>query len=201
MEPRNYSERSLIDGTKTGNTKSVDRLFVVQQNYYFNLLCQLCGDIGLTDDMAQETVFQAYKKIRRFWSESSFRTWISRLANNLFRKEAQKRLKSEHLHVDKIQIPEKRDHPERIVLRGQLQRCIIPNLHYHVPLKYRLVLILWDLQDLSYSEIANILGYNTDRVKTNFHRARHMFWDQFVDGRCLAFVDDYLCMGEGMLEL
>jgi RNA polymerase sigma-70 factor (ECF subfamily) len=201
MGPRNYIERFLIDGTKTGNAKSVDRLFVVHQKCLFNLLYQLCDDIRLTDDMAQETVFQAHKKIRLFWSESSFRTWISRLANNLFRKEAQKRLKSEHLHIDKIQILEKRDHPERIVLRGQLQRCIIPNLHYHVPLKYRLVLILRDLQDLSYSEIADILGYNIDRVKTNFHRARHMFWAQFVDGRCLAFVDDYLCMGEGMLEL
>jgi len=77
---------------------------------------------------------------------------------------------------------------------------IIHNLHYHVPPKYRPVLILRDLQDLSYSEIANILGYNTDRVKTNFHRARRMFWNQFVDGRCLAFVDDYLCICEGMLE-
>ena len=71
MGPRNYIERFLIDGTKTGNAKSVDRLFVVHQKCLFNLLYQLCDDIGLTDDMVQETVFQAYKKIRRFWSESS----------------------------------------------------------------------------------------------------------------------------------
>jgi RNA polymerase sigma factor (sigma-70 family) len=77
---------------------------------------------------------------------------------------------------------------------------IIHNLHYHIPPKYRLVLILRDLQDLSYREIADILGYNIGRVKTNLHRARHMFGNQFVDGRCRAFVDDYLCICKGMLE-
>ncbi|MCJ7488136.1 MAG: hypothetical protein MUQ25_18495, partial [Candidatus Aminicenantes bacterium] len=58
---------------------------------------------------------------------------------------------------------------------------IIHNLHYPVPPKYRPVLILRDLQDVSYREIADILGYNIGRVKMNLHRERHMFGNQFVD--------------------
>jgi RNA polymerase sigma-70 factor (ECF subfamily) len=122
MGSRNYSERSLTEGAKTGNAKSFDRLFVVHQKYLFNLLYQLCSDIARSDDLTLETMIQAYKKIRYFRCESSFRTWLSRIAINLFRKEAKKCPKSEHLPFDGIQILDKGDHVERIVMRGQLQR-------------------------------------------------------------------------------
>lgn len=122
MGSRNYSERSLIEGAKTSNAKSFNRLFFVHQKYLFNLLYQLCGDIALSDDLTQETMIQAYKKIRHFRCESSFRIWLSRIAINLFCKEAKKRPKSEHLPFDGIQILDKGDHFERIVMRGQLQR-------------------------------------------------------------------------------
>jgi len=194
-------ERSLVEKARNGDRTSFDELFLNHQNYLFNLMYQLSGDIAGADDLSREAMIRAYRKIHLFRCESSFRTWLSRIAINLFRKEGRAKILHEPLDFDRIQIPDQRNHLDRIVMKSELQRCIVHNLHHHVPPKYRIVLIPRDLQDMSYKEIADIMGYNIGRVKTNLHRARHIFREQFIDGRCRAFAEDYLCICEGILEL
>jgi RNA polymerase sigma-70 factor (ECF subfamily) len=63
------------------------------------------------------------------------------------------------------------------------------------------VLVLRDLHQLSYKEISEILGWNVSKTKTRLHRARQMFRQQFINNKCKAFADDYLCICEGILEL
>ena len=194
-------ERHLIEAAKQGNSRAFDELFLQQQKYLFNLMYQLCGDIAGADDLTQEAIILAYKKIRDFRYESSFRTWLSRIAINLFRLECRRKPKHYSLCLEKIAVPSHQDNPERVVIKSELQWCILHNLQQHLPNKYREVLVLRDLHHLSYKEISEILEWNVSKTKTRLHRARQMFRQQFINNKCKAFADDYLCICEGILEL
>jgi RNA polymerase sigma-70 factor (ECF subfamily) len=194
-------ERYLIEKARKGDNKAFDELFLLQQKYVFNLMYQLCGDVAKADDLTQEAIIQAFKKLRDFRFESSFRTWLSRIAINLFRKECRTKPKHDSRCLEKIRVPADDKSPERIVEKSELQWCIAHNLQHHLPEKYRIVLILRDLHGMSYEEIAKVVGCSLSQVKTNLHRARQMFRKQFIDGKCRAFADDYLCICEGILEL
>ena len=194
-------ERHLIEAAKQGDSRAFDELFLQQQKYLFNLMYQLCGDIAGADDLTQEAIILAYKKIRDFRYESSFRTWLSRIAINLFRLECRRKPKHYSLCLEKIAVPSHQDNPERVVIKSELQWCILHNLQQHLPNKYREVLVLRDLHHLSYKEISEILEWNVGKTKTRLHRARQMFRQQFINNKCKAFADDYLCICEGILEL
>lgn len=194
-------ERHLIEAAKQGDSRAFDELFLQQQKYLFNLMYQLCGDIAGADDLTQEAIILAYKKIRDFRYESSFRTWLSRIAINLFRLECRRKPKHYSLCLEKIMVPSHEDNPERVVIKSELQWCILHNLQQHLPNKYREVLVLRDLHHLSYKEISEILEWNVSKTKTRLHRARQMFRQQFINNKCKAFADDYLCICEGILEL
>jgi RNA polymerase sigma-70 factor (ECF subfamily) len=195
-------ENHLIEKAKNGDRKAFDELFLLQHKYLFNLMYQLSGDIAKADDLAQEAIILAYKKLRNFRCESSFRTWLSRIAINLFRNECRTKSKDGYyVGIEEIQIPSDGDRPERVVYKSELQWCIIHMLSHHLPKKYRIVLILRDLHNMSYKEISDVLKCNIGQVKTNLHRARHMFRAELIKGTCKAFTDNYLCICEGILDL
>jgi len=194
-------EERLIASAKGGDRQALDELFRRERPYLFNLMCQISGDAARADDLTQEAVIAAFRKLGQFRFESSFRTWLSRIAINLFRLERRKTPKHESLTLETIGVPGDDDHPERKIIKSELQWCIRHNLQHHLPRKYRVVLILRDLQNLSYREIAGILGCSLSRVKTDLHRGRRLFRAQFVKEKCRAFTDDYLCICEGIADL
>lgn len=193
-------ERSLIEAAINGRSDAFNEIFRLHQEYLYNLMYQISGDMAKADDLTQEAMIQAFRRINTFRFESSFRTWLSRIAINLFRKECHKS-KHDSLCLEKIRIPESDKGSERVVEKCELQWCIRHNLQNHLPEKFRIVLVLRDLQNLSYKEISDIVGYDVSLVKTNIHRARRMFRQLFINGKCKAYADDYLCICEGILEL
>lgn len=199
--PSPVPEERLIASARSGDRDAFDELFRRERPYVFNLMCQLTGDAARADDLTQEAVIAAFRKLGQFRSESSFRTWLSRIAINLFRMERRKAPRHESLTLETIWLPGDDDHPERRIIKSELQWCIRHSLRHHLPRKYRIVLILRDLQNLSYREIADILGCSLGRVKTDLHRGRKLFRDQFVKEKCRAFADDYLCICEGIVDL
>lgn len=197
MEDR---ERMLIEAVRDGRSDLFNELFRLHHHYLYNFMYQISGDAAKADDLTQEAMIQALRHLSSFRFESSFRTWLSRIAINLFRKECRKPT-HDSLCLAMIKIPANDHTPERIIEKSELQWCIRHNLQYHLPEKYRLVLILRDLHNLSYKEISDIVGYNVNLVKTNIHRARRMFRQLFIDKKCKAFADDYMCICEGILDL
>jgi len=192
---------TLIEKAKSGDEEAFNDLFGREQKYLFNLMLQLTGDVADADDLTQEAFIKAYRNLASFRLQASFRTWLTRIAINIFRNELRKRARHSSLCLEEIMIPADGDRPERVVIKSELQWCILHNLRHHLPKKYREVLVLRDLQNLSYKEISGILGWSLSRTKTNLYRARQMFRRRFVNEGCKAFTDDYLCICEGILSL
>lgn len=194
-------ESYLIEKAKDGDNQAFNELFLCEQKYIFNLMYQLTGDVATADDLTQEALILAYRKLRSFRHEASFRTWLSKISVNVFRAEYRRRFKHVSICLDKIEVPAADNRPERIVIRREMQWCIAHTLQQHIPKRYRTVLVLRDLQNLSYREIAEILGWTISRTKTSLRRARQIFRNHFVNAKCQAFAEDYLCICEGIAQL
>jgi len=176
-------------------------LFGMHQKYIYNLFYQLTGNPADADDLTQETFIKIYKKLHTFRAESNIRTWIYRIALNVFHSD--KRAKPPHasICIGKIKIPCSDGNPERIIIKREMQWCIIHVLQQHLPQHYREVLVLRNLQNLSYDEISHILSIPVGTVKVRLHRARKRFRDHFVQGGCKALVEEYLCICDGVEHL
>jgi RNA polymerase sigma-70 factor (ECF subfamily) len=194
-------EIELIERAKQGSHSAITELLSKEQNFILNFMYQLTGNRAEAEDLTQEALIMAYRKIHTFLYKARFRTWLSKIALNLFRQKYRQERKHDSLQLEELIIPGDDENPERKVIKSELQWCIIHNLQQHLPEKYRVVLVLRDLQNFSYKEISETLGWSISKTKTRLHRARQLFRNTFINGKCKAFTDDYRCVCEGVQDL
>jgi RNA polymerase sigma-70 factor (ECF subfamily) len=150
------------------------------------LLLRLCGDRTLADDLAQEVFLRAYRALCGFEGRSSFGTWLYRISYNAYLNHSTRVRKWSALpqgYDAEAQAPEDALSPPRSDLRRDLEAAVAG-----LPERYRGVVVLYYLQDLSYPEIAEILDVPLGTVKTHLHRAKRLLrstlhgWDLGGDG-------------------
>jgi RNA polymerase sigma factor (sigma-70 family) len=155
--------RVLVDDDQHAFGELVRR----HQSSVRGLLRQLTSrDIGLADDLAQETFLRAYKNLRSFRGEARFSTWVYRIAYNCFREHARKR--KELVGIDEEQLEREPD-PQTIDpgLRHDLMHALSL-----LPLHERTAVVLCCQNGLSHDEAARVLDIPLGTVKTNVLRGR-----------------------------
>lgn len=127
----------------------------------------LTGDAWTADDLVQDTLERACDKWRLWTAGTDLRAWLFTLMHNLFANQARRAPP----HRAAVDIDELADHlpaadapPDRQI---DLQRCLI-----QLPEEQRTVLLLVALEDLSYEEVARILGVPAGTVMSRLSRAR-----------------------------
>ena len=195
-DPRNtahrmFSQEIVVDSEKALDQQSDDVLITLFQhgnsevfrylvNRYRervrNLLFSIFNDFDMVDDLAQEVFIKAYEALPRFRFEASFYTWLYRIAVNKSRDEMRKRKfrKLFSLHsmleesdkelIAKSSLPPHDNSAHELVTLG-LQK--LPN-------KFRLPVILKDIDGLSYEEMAEIMQCQMGTVKSRLSRGRTM---------------------------
>jgi RNA polymerase sigma-70 factor (ECF subfamily) len=131
------------------------------------------------EDLTQDVFLRAYQAIEGFRGDSSFRTWLYRIARNLCVTQLRKRgSRGEHVSLEEegeeavhrllpASTPSLEDEIDRRDLSGAVQGLIAG-----LPENYRTVLTLFYLQQIKYEEIAEIMAIPLGTVKTYIHRAR-----------------------------
>ena len=132
-------------------------------------------------DLAQDAFFQAWKALSTFQGESSFATWLYRLATNLCldHLRAQKRrtqsmgpaLSLDDEENGPVQVADQQLQPQEAVERSERRRALERGLA-SLPDHHRQVLIMRELSGLSYQEIAQVLDLDLGTVKSRIARAR-----------------------------
>lgn len=132
-------------------------------------------------DLTQEVFIRAFKNIRSFRGDSSFRAWLLRIAHNLCcnRLRDMKRQSTESLDEMAEREnggfePASEEDLQAHVEREELQRKVREVLA-RLPEDYRTMLVLRDFEQLSYEEISHITGLTIANVKSRLHRARLAF--------------------------
>jgi RNA polymerase sigma-70 factor, ECF subfamily len=158
-----------------GGDRDVYRLLVeANQRLVYAAVSKILTRREDVEDVAQEAFLQGYKNLRSFRGDSSFSTWIYRIAVNLALRRAQQLRKQGWQSLDEADVPQKQssgpDNPEdRLVLE---ERCeAVRRAVLKLPEKHRAVVALHYFENRSCPEIAGILGCSLGTVWSRLHYA------------------------------
>ena len=174
-------EMALISSTLAGDLDSFNALVLAYQNIVYNVAFRILGERFAADDAAQEAFILAFRKLSSFRG-GSFRSWLLCIVTNVCRDhirrnrcrptyrlapldDAGEEIESSKWISDPGELPEER--LERDDLARTIQACLD-----ELPLEYRLVAVLVEIQGLDYAETAETLGLPLGTVKSRLARAR-----------------------------
>ena len=166
------AEDMLVRRAAGGETPAFAELLRRHQGKVRGLLLRLCCDRTLADDLAQEVFLRAYRGLWGFEGRSSFGTWLYRISYNAYLNHSTRVRKWSSLptaYDAETAAPDDALSPPRADLRRDLEAAVAT-----LPQRYRGVVVLYYLQDLSYPEIAEILDVPLGTVKTHLHRAKRL---------------------------
>jgi RNA polymerase sigma-70 factor (ECF subfamily) len=193
MTERTYQEYNsqevsdLILRCQTGNRDAFDELILRYQRYVFNLIYQHLGDIDEIDDVAQEVFLRIFKFIRKYRGQASLESWIYKIVLNYCRTHARRRSSITRLFIPITStkheeersfelldaLPDRGYNPEKTVEQRKIAQEILEAVRA-LPEIYRNILIMREVNELSYEEIAEILGISIGTVKSRISRARDL---------------------------
>ncbi len=144
-------------------------------------LLGMCGDVGLAEELTQEVFVRAASNLLLFRGESSVRTWLFRIARNTYLSWAERQRDAAINTSQFLALPDRHaaNDPEAQMIVKE-QRATIRRAMGMLPERQRTILLLRDLQELSYADIAIILEMSLSAVKVNLHRARLRFREVFA---------------------
>lgn len=173
-------EQELIATAKQGDVASFNQLVHRYETRVFNLCYRMLADPDIAADAAQDTFLSAFRHIHTFRG-GSFRSWLLRIATNTCYDVLRARKRRPLLSLDQSNDSEEaradrepvdpRESPDETVLRRELAHAIQDALSC-LPDDQRLVVILCDIQGMSYQEIATITNQNLGTVKSRLSRGR-----------------------------
>ncbi len=168
-------DEALVARARTGDRDAFVVLVERYRRLVLSLSRQMLGPSADAEDLAQETFLRAYRHLDGFRGQASFKTWLVRIAVNLCG-HARRRVGREvslATEVDGPAVPRARaeDGPEGILLDHEAVANVRRALA-ELPLHYRSVVVLRDLQGLSYREIAEALAIPPGTVMSRLAKAR-----------------------------
>jgi len=170
-------EQELISRCQSGDVASFNLLVERYQRLVYNLALRMLGDAVTAEDATQDTFISAYKAIGRFRG-GSFKAWLLRITANSCHDRLRVSRRAGVTSLDGL-IEEAGDFirddtsesPEEYAQRRELSRVLSSGLA-HLPEEQRLVVVLSDIQGLSYEEISQATGCSLGTVKSRLNRGR-----------------------------
>jgi len=174
----------LIRAVQTGDKAAFDELVLKHKDRLFNLVYWFLGDYHEANDCAQETFIKVFKSINKFRFESAFSTWLYRIAINTCKnrlKSTAYRWKKKTVSLETSNVS-KNGNPSSEIVNGsptpvmalekkekimRIQKAI-----NSLPEEQNQVVVLRDIQGLSYQDISDITGLNLGTVKSRLARGR-----------------------------
>lgn len=178
----NQSDHALIEAAKNGDEAAFAVIVGRYRNPITNYLYRFLNDYEEAVDLAQETFVRVYFAIERYHTEYAFSTYIYRIATNLAISEIRKRkrrtilsltglFQNESDDVTEFQPADKKALPDKTLIDDEQER-VIARAIATLPPKYRVPVILRDIEGRSYEEIASILELGLGTTKSRISRAR-----------------------------
>jgi RNA polymerase sigma-70 factor (ECF subfamily) len=178
------TDAELVQRTLGGDTSAYNSLVQRYQRQVYNLTYRMAGNAEDASDLVQETFLRAYGALASFRQDASFLTWLYKIASNLAIDQMRSKKAKGALSLD-FELEEGREpaaddrtySPEDTVVRGAVGD-IVDRAVMNLPERYRVVVVMRHLQDMSIDEIAQELGLPSGTVKTHLFRAREMLRDR-----------------------
>jgi len=177
-------DAALVSAYQAGDNKAFDQLVIRHKDKVFTVCYWFLGDHAEACDSAQETFIKAFRSLKKFRFESSFSTWIYRIAVNTCKnrlKSSQYKKKKKTLSLNEPRTGSEVTMFEEIAddcpspmneLENKQRRIKIYEAIDALPPEQKSVVVLRDIQGLSYEEITDITSFGMGTVKSRLARAR-----------------------------
>ncbi|MFC1762430.1 RNA polymerase sigma factor [Planctomycetota bacterium] len=179
----------LIDRCRRGDSAALERLILKYQKRIYNVILRICPNPDDAAELTQETFVKVIENVEKFKGKSSFYTWAFRIAVNLTLNYCRRASKLEIRSLDS----EDRDlaaktsqqlrefladdrAPDPAVVAQNRELCdVVSNALNRLDDGHRTVIVLRDIEGMSYTQIANVLGIELGTVRSRLSRARSHF--------------------------
>ena len=179
-------DRALVDRARAGDAGAFEAMVRRYQGWVLTLALRMLGDRGEAEDVAQEVFLKAYRGLKTFKGASRFSTWLYAIASHQCLNHLQARARRPRPvgggggapgaggddppdPVDRLADGAPR--ADALLERADVERIVQAELQ-HLTGEHRAVLVLRDIQGLTYEEIAEALGLELGTVRSRLHRAR-----------------------------
>ncbi|NPV69284.1 MAG: sigma-70 family RNA polymerase sigma factor [Firmicutes bacterium] len=180
-------EDNLIAKARSGSVAAFEQLVYAYEKRVYNLALRMMGNPDDASDVAQEAFLRAYSSLREFRGDSSFSTWLYRIVSNICLDELRRRKRQRVSYLDEPiegedgemtrQVAAPAPGPEEVIEEAEVRELVQRGIAL-LPEDHRIIVVLRDLQGLSYEEISQTLGLNLGTVKSRLNRARAALKDR-----------------------
>ena len=152
-----------------------EKLSMVHLDSLYSTALRMTRDAGEAEDLVQDTMLAAYRFFGQFEPGSNFKAWLFRILTNIFINKYRKKQREREVREELDAAPPGEGPPDpESALLSQLASDDIRRALETVPVDYRMAVVLSDLQDFSYKEIAEIMDCPVGTVMSRLHRGRKL---------------------------
>jgi RNA polymerase sigma-70 factor (ECF subfamily) len=187
IDSEDANEIRFIERLQSRDERAFLELVQLYQVRVYKLVLRMVGRPDEAEDMAQEVFVQVFKAVGTFRGDSKLSTWIYRIAVNLCKNRLKYLTRRKNEAQDEYEAAEEKaelgvargvttsdlSRPDQLVEGYQLER-IVEVAIAEMDADFREILVLRDIEDLSYEELSQITGLADGTVKSRLHRARAM---------------------------
>ncbi|MGE5595819.1 MAG: RNA polymerase sigma factor [Hyphomicrobiales bacterium] len=172
-------DERLVLLAKDGSLDAFNRLVDRYQGAVYSLCFRLLGNREAAEDATQESFLSAYRALERF-DGGNLRSWLLRIAANQSKDELRRRRRKDAVAslnemFDRedapVEVPDAGAGPDTLVMRAELGEDM-EALLMELPLEQRQAIVLVDIYDFAYEEVARITGSSVGTIKSRIHRGR-----------------------------
>jgi RNA polymerase sigma-70 factor, ECF subfamily len=183
MAPNHDPDARLMLRVQRGDRAAFEALVDKYKQPVMNLVYRMIGDLQEAEDLCQNVFLQVHKSARRYRVTARFSTWLYTIARNLCLNELRRRGRHPARSLDASPTDQDdfslHDQLHDTTTPGPPESCLLAELEQRIelalaalPENQRTAIVLCRQQDLSYEEIAHILGCSVSATKSLIHRAR-----------------------------
>ena len=178
ISPYVYTDEQLIALFQKGDEKAYVELVNRYRDRLMNFVFQYLGDMELAEDIVQDTMLKLYQKKHYYKQIAKFSTWIYTIAKNLAytelrRKKIRKTTVLSQMNSDERDYELPSNQPETgQEIQSEFALKLIQAAIQGLPDRFKTIIILRDIEELSYEEISSILDVPLGTVKSRINRAR-----------------------------
>ncbi len=173
-------ETVWIQQALAGDHQAFTRLVEAYQIPVYNLTYRMLGNAKEAEDAAQETFLRAYTRLVTYQTDKKFSSWLLAIASH-YCIDLLRRRRFTWLSLDELpfldQAAGERNQPEEAAIRRE-ERDEVRQMLAQLPPQYRAAVILRYWYELSYLEIAEVMGTTESAIKSRLYRAREMLAQQ-----------------------
>jgi RNA polymerase sigma-70 factor, ECF subfamily len=175
----------LVERCRNGDTDAIERLILKYQDRIFNIILKMCQNEDDAAELAQDTFVKVIEKIGSFQGRSGFYTWLFRIAVNLTLNFCSRRVRLgfETLEVDGQEFQKAKSQlrqyladensPDPVAIAQQKELCrLLERALIKLDDSQRAIIVLRDIEGMSYEQIAGVLNCELGTVKSRLSRAR-----------------------------